>query len=119
MNISRKHIMLVVFLLSSLVLAYTISNRVYACGGGGSSPDGIALKLRGVSNLAEAIKLKRLLYRRTRLSNAQMSVRIRQRYVSPYFVRVQSQKNRLLKQLKTQAVTPHCLTILLLKLIIL
>ena len=44
-----------------------------------------------------------------------MSVRIRQRYVSPSFAQVQSQKNRLLKQLKMQAVTPHCLIILLFK----
>jgi len=73
MNISCKHITLVVFLLSSLVSAYTISNRAYACGGGGSSPDGIALKLRGVSNLAEAIKLKAALQKNEAIKCANVS----------------------------------------------
>jgi len=58
MNISCKQITWFLFLLANLVVVCTIPNKVYACGGGGSSPDGIALKLRGVGNLAEAIKLK-------------------------------------------------------------
>ena len=73
MNISCKHITLVVFLLSSLVSAYTISNRAYACGGGGSSSDGIALKLLGVSNLAEAIKLKAALQKNEAIKCANVS----------------------------------------------
>ena len=73
MNISCKHITLVVFLLSSLVSAYTISNKAYACGGGGSSSDGIALKLRGVSNLAEAIKLKAALQKNEAIKCANVS----------------------------------------------
>ena len=58
MNISCKRITWFLFLLASLVAVYTIPNKVSACGGGGLSPDGIALKLRGVNNLAEAVKLK-------------------------------------------------------------
>lgn len=73
MNISCKHVMLVVFLSSSLVSAYTISNKAYACGGGGSSPDGIGLKLRGVSNLAEAIKLKATLQKNEAIKCANIS----------------------------------------------
>ena len=73
MNISCKHVMFVAFLLSSLVLAYTISNKAYACGGGGSSPDGIALKLRGVRNLAEAIKLKAALQKNEAIKCANVS----------------------------------------------
>ena len=56
MKISFKYIILISFLIS-FVSFYTALNKAYACGGGGSSPDGITLKLRGVTNLAEAIKL--------------------------------------------------------------
>ena len=73
MKISCKHITVVVFLLSSLVLAYTISNRASACGGGGSSPDGITLKLRGVGDLAEAIKLKATLQKNEAIKCANIS----------------------------------------------
>src|SRR3990167_11016953 len=73
MKISYKHITLVVFLLSSLVLAYMISNRVSACGGGGSSPDGITLKLRGVNDLANAIKLKATLQKNEAIKCANIS----------------------------------------------
>src|SRR3990167_9334942 len=45
MKISWKYITLLVTFLVSFVSVHTISNTVYACGGGGSSPDGITLKL--------------------------------------------------------------------------
>ena len=73
MKISCKHIMLVVFLMESFAFVYTISNKAYACGGGGSSPDGITLKLRGVSNLAEAIKLKATLQKNEAIKCANIS----------------------------------------------
>lgn len=52
----RKRIQLIILSIG-IVLSYTTAS-IYACGGGGSSPDGITLKLHGVNNLAEAIKLK-------------------------------------------------------------
>ena len=73
MNISCKRITLVIFLLASLVLVYTISNELYACGGGGSSPDGITLKLRGVGDLADAIKLKATLQKSEAIKCANIS----------------------------------------------
>lgn len=60
-------------LLVSFVLLSTISNNLYACGGGGSSPDGITLKLRGVSDLAEAIKLKATLQKNEAIKCANIS----------------------------------------------
>ena len=73
MNISCKRITWFLFLLASLVVVYTIPDKVSACGGGGSSPDGIALKLRGVSNLAEAIKLKATLQKNEAIKCANIS----------------------------------------------
>ena len=73
MNISYKQITWFLFLLASLVVVYTIPNKVSACGGGGLSPDGIALKLRGVSNLAEAIKLKATLQKNEAIKCANIS----------------------------------------------
>lgn len=73
MNISCKRITWVLFLLASLAAVYTISNKAFACGGGGSSPDGIALKLRGVSNLAEAIRLKAALQKNEAIKCANVS----------------------------------------------
>ena len=73
MNISCKQITWFLFLLVNLVVVCTIPNKVYACGGGGSSPDGIALKLRGVSNLAEAIKLKAALQKNEAIKCANIS----------------------------------------------
>ncbi|MBM2835685.1 MAG: hypothetical protein HW406_2846 [Candidatus Brocadiaceae bacterium] len=73
MNISYKQITWFLFLLASLVVVYTIPNKVSACGGGGLSPDGIALKLRGVSNLAEAIKLKAALQKNEAIKCANIS----------------------------------------------
>ncbi|MCF6159022.1 MAG: hypothetical protein E3K32_10735 [wastewater metagenome] len=61
MKILFKYTMVLICLLIGFVLLYPFSNNVYACGGGGSSPDGITLKLQGVNNLAEAIKLKAVL----------------------------------------------------------
>lgn len=74
MNISCKRITWFLFLLASLVAVYTIPNKAYACGGGGSSPDGIALKLRGVSNLAEAIKLKATLQKNEAIKCANINL---------------------------------------------
>jgi len=74
MNISCKRITWFLFLLASLVAVYTILNKAYACGGGGSSPDGIALKLRGVSNLAEAIKLKATLQKNEAIKCANINL---------------------------------------------
>ena len=82
MKISWKHITLVLFLLASLVVVYTISNKAYACGGGGSSPDGITLKLRGVSNLAEAIKLKATLQKNEAIKCANISPDKTEIYIS-------------------------------------
>lgn len=73
MKISGKHILLSISLVVSFVLVYTILNKVYACGGGGSSPDGITLKLRGVNNLAEAIKLKAALQKNEAIKCANVS----------------------------------------------
>jgi len=73
MNISYKQITWLLFLLASLVVVYTIPNRASACGGGGSSPDGITLKLRGVSDLAEAIKLKATLQKNEAIKCANIS----------------------------------------------
>ncbi len=73
MKISFKYPTLLISLLVSSILLYTISNKVYACGGGGSSPDGITLKLRGVNNLAEAIKLKSALQKNEAIKCANVS----------------------------------------------
>lgn len=45
---------ILILLLTGFGLVYAFSNqqnRVYAYGGGGSSPDGITLKLQGVNEL--------------------------------------------------------------------
>ena len=73
MNISYKQITWLLFLLASLVVVYTIPNKASACGGGGSSPDGITLKLWGVSDLAEAIKLKAVLQKNEAIKCANIS----------------------------------------------
>lgn len=58
MKISMGYVTVLVFLMIGLIVMHISSNKIYACGGGGSSPDGITLKLQGVNNLAEAITLK-------------------------------------------------------------
>ncbi len=63
----------VLLLFVSFVLLNTISNKLYACGGGGSSPDGIAMKLKGVKDLAEAIKLKATLQKNEAIKCANVS----------------------------------------------
>ena len=74
MKIPFKFITLIsISLLVSFVFGYTFSNTVYACGGGGSSPDGITLKLRGVTNLAEAVKLKAALQKNEAIKCANVS----------------------------------------------
>lgn len=50
-----------------------LTNKIYACGGGGSSPDGIVLKLRGVDDLAGAIKLKATLQKYEAITCANIS----------------------------------------------
>lgn len=58
MKIKSKYQVILPVFLVGFVLLNAIPNKLYACGGGGSSPDGITLKLRGVNDLAEAVKLK-------------------------------------------------------------
>ena len=119
MNISCKHITLVVFLLSSLVSAYTISNRAYACGGGGSSPDGITLELRGVGNLAEAIKLKATLQKNEAIKCANISQDKTEICISILCPGAITEE-QIIKAIKDAGYAKHlCLTILLLKLTIL
>lgn len=75
MKISLKYITIIslpLFLVSFLLL-HTIPDKLYACGGGGSSPDGITLKLRGVNDLAEAIKLKATLQKNEAIKCANIS----------------------------------------------
>lgn len=60
-------------LLISLILICVVSVKVYSCGGGGSSPDGITLKLQGVKNLAEAIELKAALQKNQAIKCANVS----------------------------------------------
>lgn len=61
----------------SLILSFTflllISTKIFACGGGGSSPDGITLKLHGIGSLAEAIKLKATLQKNEAIKCANVS----------------------------------------------
>ncbi|GAN32290.1 MAG: Heavy-metal-associated domain protein [Candidatus Brocadia sinica] len=74
MKIACKYKTILLLLLSvSFVLFNTISNKLYACGGGGSSPDGITLKLRGVNDLAEAIQLKATLQKNEAIKCANIS----------------------------------------------
>jgi len=73
MKISFRHKIWFISLFVSFVMIYTVSNKVYACGGGGSSPDGITLKLRGVKDLAEAIKLKATLQKNEAIKCANIS----------------------------------------------
>src|SRR3989338_917858 len=67
----RKRIQLIILSIG-IVLSYTTAS-IYACGGGGSSPDGITLKLHGVNNLAEAIKLKATLQKNEAIKCANVS----------------------------------------------
>lgn len=70
MKVTHK---LPVSLILSLTLLFLISPKIFACGGGGSSPDGITLKLRGVGTLAEAIKLKATLQKNEAIKCANVS----------------------------------------------
>ncbi|MCF6154658.1 MAG: copper chaperone [Candidatus Brocadia sp.] len=72
MKISCKY-MTILLLFVSFVSFNTISNELSACGGGGSSPDGITLKLRGVNDLAEAIQLKATLQKNEVIKCANIS----------------------------------------------
>ena len=67
----RKRIQLIILSIG-IVLSYTTAS-IYACGGGGSSPDGITLKLHWVNNLAEAIKLKATLQKNEAIKCANVS----------------------------------------------
>jgi copper chaperone CopZ len=67
----RKRIQFIILSIS-IVLSCTTAS-IYACGGGGSSPDGITLKLRGVNDLAEAIKLKATLQKNEAIKCANIS----------------------------------------------
>ncbi len=74
MKISFRYInKAVISFLISLILICIVSTRGYPCGGGGSSPDGITLKLQGVNNLAEAIKLKATLQKNESIKCANVS----------------------------------------------
>lgn len=74
MRILLRHngVLLSLFLISFMVFN-TISHKLYACGGGGSSPDGITLKLQGVDDLAKAIKLKAALQKNEAIKCANVS----------------------------------------------
>lgn len=67
----RKRIQFIILSIG-IGLSYATAN-IYACGGGGSSPDGITLKLHGVNNLAEAIKLKATLQKNEAIKCANVS----------------------------------------------
>ena len=74
MKILLKYMTISILLLFvSFVLLNTISNKLSACGGGGSSPDGITLKLRGVNDLAKAIQLKATLQKNEAIKCANIS----------------------------------------------
>ncbi len=67
----RKRIQFIILSIG-IGLSYATVN-IYACGGGGSSPDGITLKLHGVNNLADAIKLKATLQKNKAIKCANVS----------------------------------------------
>ncbi|MFN3533431.1 MAG: heavy-metal-associated domain-containing protein [Candidatus Brocadia sp.] len=57
-------------------------NKLYACGSGGFSPDGITLKLQGMNNLAEAIKLKATLQKNEAIKCVNISLDKTEIYIS-------------------------------------
>lgn len=73
MKITLKYTRALLIFLAGFALLSAISNKLYGCGGGGSSPDGITLKLRGVNDLAEAIKLKATLQKNEAIKCANVS----------------------------------------------
>lgn len=103
---------LVISLLINLVLICIVSTRGYPCGGGGSSPDGITLKLQGMNNLAEAIELKATLQKNEAIKCANVSPDRTEIYISTLCPGAITEEE-IIKAIKDAGFTaslPDCLT---------